>query len=78
MQGGTMETEITCPNCQRKISGNPIIEEAAKGTGSDTQFLICECGERISYWQITALLRKQKTSGLKIQSFFQGLFKSHG
>ena len=76
-----METEITCPNCHRKISGSPVIEEAAKGVGSDTQFLICECGERISYWQITALLRKQKTSANKIQSFFQsffqGIFKSH-
>jgi hypothetical protein len=78
IQGGTMETEITCPNCQRKISGNPITEEAAKGIGADTQFLICECGERITYWQITALLRKQKTSANKIQSFFQGIFMSHG
>ena len=73
-----MDTEITCPNCHRKISGSPVIEEAAKGVGSDTQFLICECGERISYWQITALLRQQKTSGTKIQTFFQGLFKGHG
>jgi hypothetical protein len=77
IQGGTMETEITCPNCKRKISGNPIIENAAQGVGVDTQFLICECGERISYWQITALLRNQKTSGSKIQNFFQGIFKSH-
>ena len=73
-----METVITCPNCQRKITGSPIIEDAAKGVGSDTQFLHCECGERISYWQITALLRNQKTTSLKIQSFFQGLFKRQG
>lgn len=73
-----METEITCPHCQRKISGKPVIEEAAKGIGSDTQFLICECGERISYWQITALLRNQKTTVMKAQTFFQGLFKGHG
>lgn len=73
-----MDTEITCPNCHRKISGIPVIEEAATGVGADTQFLICECGERISYWQITSLLRQQKTSGTKIQNFFQGLFKGHG
>jgi|WetSurMetagenome_2_1015567.scaffolds.fasta_scaffold108490_2 hypothetical protein len=77
-QGVTMDNEITCPNCQRKITRTPIIEDAAKGEGSDNQFLICECGERISYWQITAQLRKQKTLGTKIHTMFQGLFKGHG
>lgn len=73
-----MDNEITCPNCQRKITRNSIIDDAAKGEGSDKQFLICECGERITYWQITALLRDQKTVGTKIQAWFQGFFKSHG
>jgi hypothetical protein len=73
-----MDNEITCPNCQRKITRNPVIEDAAKGKGSDNQFLICECGERISYWQITAQLRKQKTLGIKIHTMFHGLFKGHG
>lgn len=73
-----MDHEITCPNCQRKITGDPIIEDAAKGSGSDNRFIICECGERISYWQITAQLRDQKTTGKKVQTFFQGLFKRHG
>ncbi len=72
-----MEHEITCPHCQRKITGDPIIEDAAKGLGTDNRFIICECGERISYWQITAQLRDQKTTGKKIQTFFQGIFKGH-
>ena len=70
-----MENQITCPHCQRKISNNPIIEDAAKRKGSDTQFLICECGERITYWQITAQLRDQKKIGVRIQNWFRSLFK---
>lgn len=51
-----MENQITCPHYQRKISNNSIIEDTAKRQGSDTQFLVCECVERITYWQITAQL----------------------
>jgi hypothetical protein len=67
-----MENQINCPNCHRKISGNPIIEDAAKGTGSDTQVLVCECGESITYWQITAQLREQKNLLQRIINWFQG------
>jgi len=73
-----MDHEITCPNCQRKITGDPTIEEAAKGLGSADRFIICACGERISYWQITAQLRDQKTTGQKVKTFFQGIFKGPG
>jgi hypothetical protein len=78
IQGGTMETEIICPNCHRKISGNPIIEEAANGEGSDNQVLICECGERITYWQITAQLRNQEKISAKIQTWLDMLLKHQG
>jgi hypothetical protein len=70
-----MENQITCPHCQRKISNNSIVEDAAKHEGSDTQFLICECGERITYWQITAQLRDQNKPGVKILRWFRSLFK---
>ena len=73
-----MENQITCPHCQRKIANNPIIEDAAKRQGADTQFLICECGERITYWQITAQLRSQKNIGARIQNWLRSLFKSQG
>ncbi len=73
-----MENQITCPHCQRIIFNNPIIEDAAKHEGSDTQFLICECGERITYWQITDQLRNQKKISTRIQNRFPGLFKSPG
>ena len=71
-----MENQITCPNCKRIHANNPIIEDAAKRQGSDRQAIICECGERITYWQIADQLRKQKTLGTKIQNLFRGGSKS--
>jgi C4-type Zn-finger protein len=66
-----MENQITCPHCQRKISDHQVIDDAAKHEGADTQFLTCECGERITYWQITAQLRDQKKIGVRIQKWLQ-------
>lgn len=57
-----MEKQIVCPHCHRIISNNPIIKVAAKGVGFFNQFIICECGERIRYWLVTALLREQRLS----------------
>jgi hypothetical protein len=71
-----MENQIICPQCKRTIANNPIIEDAAKRQGSDTQSIICECGERITYWQITGLLRNQKKPGVKIQNWVHAIFKS--
>ena len=68
-----MENQIVCPHCTKVISNNPIIEEASKGVGSDTQFIICDCGERISYWQITAQLRDQKTVSRRFKNWVGAL-----
>jgi len=73
-----MENQIVCPNCKKTISNNSIIDDAAKGDGADTQFLICDCGERITYWQITAQLRNQKTFGMKFQNWVRSRSKSRG
>ena len=64
-----MENQIVCPHCKKTISNNPIIDEAAKGEGSDTQSILCDCGERISYWQITAQLRDQKTISRRFKNW---------
>jgi hypothetical protein len=56
-----MENQITCPHCKRTISNNPVIESAVKGENLGSTFLICECGEKITYWAITAQLRDQKS-----------------
>jgi RNase P subunit RPR2 len=76
MKGMKMGKKIVCPNCKKTISENPIIEEAAKGTGSDTQSITCECGERITYWRITAQLRDQKTMGFRFKNWIQHLTRS--
>jgi hypothetical protein len=68
-----METSIVCPNCKKTMSGNAIIAEAAKGEGSDTQSVTCECGEKISYWQVTAQLRDQKTVSYRFQKWIRAL-----
>jgi RNase P subunit RPR2 len=71
-----MENKIVCPNCKKTISNNAVVEDASKGAGADTQFVICECGERITYWQITSQLRDQKPGGLKtrFQNWLRDLF----
>ena len=71
-----MENQIICPHCKKTISNNSIIDDAVKGTGSDTQSIICDCGERITYWQITAQLRDQKKSGKRFQNWLHNLSKS--
>jgi hypothetical protein len=57
-----MENQITCPACKRTITNNPVIDSAAKGEDHTmgSEYVICECGERISFWAITAQLREQK------------------
>jgi hypothetical protein len=72
-----MENQITCPNCKRMISNNPVVDSAAKGEDHKmgSEFVICECGERISFWAITAQLRGQKSFGSKIQSWFHPISK---
>jgi len=68
-----MENQITCPHCQRIIFDNPIVDDAAKREGSDKQFLVCECGERITYWQIAGQLRDQNKPVANVLDWFHGL-----
>lgn len=72
-----MENYIICPNCKKSISNNAVIDEAAKGEGADTQSIVCDCGERITYWRITEQLRDQKKTGMKIKNWFGNRSKSH-
>lgn len=65
-----MERIIICPNCDRTISNDPLIEAAANEENLGASFLTCECGERISFWAISAQLRDQKTIGWKIRRLF--------
>jgi hypothetical protein len=66
-----MGNYVTCPHCKKTISNDPLIDEAAIRAGSAARSINCECGERITYWAITAQLRKQKTLGRKIQKWWR-------
>lgn len=68
-----METQIVCPNCKKTISNKSIIDDAVNGEGSDTQSINCECGERITYWNIRAQLRDQNTIGRRFKNWIQSL-----
>jgi len=73
-----MENQITCPKCKKAITNDLIIEEAATGEGSHTRSITCDCGENITYWQVTAQLREQNKLGSRIRKWFGGLFKGQG
>ncbi len=77
-KGEKMENQITCPACKRTITNNPVVDSAAKGEDHvlGSEYVICECGERISYWAITAQLREQKKPAAKFLNWFHNLSKS--
>ena len=72
-----MENYVICPNCKKTISKEPIIDAAAKKEAYKSRLLSCECGETITYWVITAQLRKQKTLGWKIRNWLQPVSQEH-
>ena len=71
-----MENYITCPHCNKTISGEALIEDAANKTGPSARALACDCGERISFWQITAQLRDQKKFRFRFRQWLQNTFKN--
>jgi hypothetical protein len=76
-KGQKMENQIICPACKRTITNNPVVDAAAKGEDQvlGSEYVICECGERISFWEITAQLRDQKKPVDKILKWFHSLSK---
>ncbi len=73
-----MENQIKCPKCGRTISNNAVVDSAVNKENLGSTFVICECGERITFWHITAQLRDQKKVGRRIQNWFHGLTKGRG
>ena len=73
-----MESQIKCPNCGRTILNNTTVDSAVKGAGLGSDFIVCECGERITYWAITAQLRDQKTFGRRFQNWLRSFSKPRG
>jgi hypothetical protein len=73
-----MENQIVCPHCKKVITNNPVIDSAVKGENLGETFVLCDCGEKISFWAISAQLRSQKTLSTKVKVFFKNLFKGKG
>ena len=73
-----MENQVTCPDCKRTISNNLVIDSAARGEDHTmgSEYVICECGERISFWAITAQLREQKKPAKKLLGWLRSFSKS--
>ncbi len=73
-----MENQITCPACKRMITNSPVINAAANGEDHTmgSEYVICECGERISFCAITAQLRDQKKPVEKVLNWFRSFSKS--
>jgi DNA-directed RNA polymerase subunit RPC12/RpoP len=68
-----MENQITCPNCNKKISNNPIIDAAARKDYSESRSIICDCGERITFWNMTAQFRKQKSLKFRLRAWLRSV-----
>jgi DNA-directed RNA polymerase subunit RPC12/RpoP len=66
-----MENYVTCPNCKKTISNDPIIEAAARKDYSESKDITCDCGERITYWNITAQLREQNTLKYRFRAWLR-------
>lgn len=71
-----MENYIVCPHCHKTITNRPLIDAAAAGTGNGSQNINCDCGEKLTYWAISAQLRDQKSIGGKVQKWWRDLTKA--
>jgi hypothetical protein len=76
VKGNPMANQIVCPHCNKTITNNAIIDDAEAGKGMDTRSILCDCGERITYWQITAQLRDQRTIGRRFQKWVRAFSNS--
>ena len=66
-----MDNQIVCPACRKKITNDPLVTAAVNGESLGTKSIYCECGERITFWAISAQLREQKTFSWKAQNWLK-------
>ncbi len=71
-----MANSIVCPECGRTITDNPLVEAAAQGEGDGSDFTVCECGRRISFWTASAQLAQQKKFSTRLSNWLHSLGKS--
>lgn len=71
-----MENYVVCPKCNRTITDNPIIDAAARGELHGSEYIICECGQNITFWAVTAQLRDHKKISQKVKDWWQKITKT--
>jgi hypothetical protein len=71
-----MENQIVCPKCKKTIEISSSIRDEAKGAGVFSRSLTCDCGERISFWEITSQLHGHKKLIWKFQNWIRSLSHS--
>ena len=73
-----MDNQVICPKCGNIIKNAPLTALAETGEGETAQFITCECGEKITFWAITAQLREQKKFSAKFRTWLKTIFKRQG
>ncbi len=71
-----MGNQITCPTCGKIISDSSLVDSAATGEGKGSDYIVCDCGRRITFWAASAQLADQKKLGWRIKNWFRHLGKS--
>jgi hypothetical protein len=77
-KGKKMENQIVCPSCRKAFLDSEIIRDAAAGKGPFKRHMMCECGEKITYWQITAQLRDHHTLVWRFRNWIKSLLTNRG
>jgi hypothetical protein len=73
-----MENKLKCPNCNIALPNSPVLEAAVNNSGYGIDIVMCECGEKLTYWDITDQLKKQKKRSWKIKNWMQKTFNAEG
>jgi hypothetical protein len=56
-----MENNIICPNCEKMILKDPIIDASVRRKNSISGVITCKCGAKMTYFGYLTPIRKQKT-----------------
>ncbi|MFC1936217.1 hypothetical protein ACFLYP_00975 [Chloroflexota bacterium] len=73
-----MENQLVCPNCNTTISNNPVIDAAVRKEAFGAKVITCECGEKMTFWEIMDRQRTQKPLNWEFQDWIQKTFKERG
>ena len=70
-----MKNYITCPDCNKTITDDPLIDDAAKKEGSRARAITCECGERITFWTYDGPVQRKKRVGWRFENWGKSNFR---